>query len=687
MDKDGGWEELFSPLADDSGEGGSEPEATQGDSESESPVIIPDLPDPVIEATPLTPFEPAQPPAVPPIVSAPPLTRRELRERLRGVDDTAGSAPAGEDLPKTEPFTPIVVPPPVPVGSAVPWEPAPGLAPAPEQPADDGSAEGVASVVDPFAAPVPAAAFEPAPADPVIPVERGDHDTVEVRPLPDTEEPVAPSQADEPAAVADTVEAPTVPAAFIAAQAQAGSVPPPSQPIDPVPPIQPVAPTSAPAAGPVQPAAPMQPATPVGTPQQPVFQTEVPRSAPPPAAPAEDSLAALIQPRQAATGGFPMQLEPPSGGGRRRSLRWLGWFIPLLLILGGIAGAAWWVWTNYEDKVREIMGWELPNDYVGTGNGEEVIITIRPGEIGSTIAANLHQAGVTMTYDAFYDLLVEIEESTGSPVNFATGNYTLQKEMSAQAAFDALMDPANRVTNLLMIPEGSVLPDTLGLIAATTGIDYQELEALAHDPAHFGIEADVPTVDGYLFPATYELDGSETAESILQRLIDEMYSRLDALGVAPESRHHFITFGSIVQRESGPVSSTPGCEENPMGCVARVFKNRLDEGWHLESDATVAYGTGNLHTVWTTEAERNDASNPYNTYANPGLPIGPIGAPSEAALRAAINPTEGPWFYFVPVNLATGETVFTETIEGHEAAVEQLREWCAASPENDAYCD
>jgi len=653
VDKDGGWEELFSPLAGDDSRAET-PEPDGGDAASESAVIIPDLPDPVIEATPLTPFEPstpAVPPVTPPPVGAPPLTRRELRERLRADgEDTAEPGEHTDELPKTEPFVPVV-PPPIPVGSAVPWDPAPELAAMPVQ--AEAEPPGATSPTPDEAAPTAA------PVD--------DRDTVEVRPLASAPvvEPFAPAPGEQatpaaseaqavpqPGPGGDVSEAGTVPAAFIAAQAAASvPAPPPS----------------------------------ASAPEQPVFQTEIPRSAPPPTAPPEDSLAALIQPRQSQGAGFPMPLEPPSGGGRR-SVRWLGWFIPLVLVLGAIFGAAWWVWSNHEDKVREILGWELPNDYSGTGNGEEVIVTIRTGEIGSTIAANLHEAGVTMSYDAFYDLLVEMEESTGSPVNFSTGNYTLQKEMSAQSAFDALMDPANRVTNQLMIPEGSVLPDTLGLIAATTGIDLAELEALASDPAHFGIEASVPTIDGYLFPATYELDGTETAESILQRLIDETYSRLDALGVAPESRHHFLTLASIVQRESGPVSSTPGCEEHPMGCVARVFKNRLDEGWHLESDATVAYGTGNLHTVWTTEEERNDASNPYNTYANAGMPIGPIGAPGEEAIRAAVSPTEGPWFFFVPVNLATGETVFTETVEGHEAAVEQLREWCAASPENDAYC-
>ena len=101
-----------------------------------------------------------------------------------------------------------------------------------------------------------------------------------------------------------------------------------------------------------------------------------------------------------------------------------------------------------------------------------------------------------------------------------------------------------------------------------------------------------------------------------------------------------------------------------------MFQNRLDQGIHLEFDA-----------------ERADASNRYNTYANPGLPVGPIGNPGDVAISAAIHPADGTWLFFVPVNLATGETVFSTTIEEHDAAVAQLQEWCAASEENAAYCE
>lgn len=369
-----------------------------------------------------------------------------------------------------------------------------------------------------------------------------------------------------------------------------------------------------------------------------------------------------------------------SGGGyarppKKRNLLWLKITLPILIVLGLGGGAAAYVWLNYEDQVRELLGWELPNDYEGTGNGEEVIVSIQSGDIGADVARTLHEAGVTMTFDAVYDVLLE-DESIG----FLPGNWRLQKEMSAASAIAALQDPENKVTSQLLLTEGSVLPDALEIISETTGIPLADVQAAAANPQQYGVPADAPTLEGYLFPATYELEGTETAEEILQLLVNTMFEHLDAFGVAADQRHDVLTMASIIQREAG-------WNIDDFYKVSRVFKNRIEQGINLESDATVAYGTGNLHTVWTTDEERADASNLYNTYANPGLPIGPIGLPGDDAISAALNPADGPWLFFVPINLATGETVFSETADEHQANVDILLEWCDASPENASYCE
>jgi UPF0755 protein len=137
---------------------------------------------------------------------------------------------------------------------------------------------------------------------------------------------------------------------------------------------------------------------------------------------------------------------------------------------------------------------------------------------------------------------------------------------------------------------------------------------------------------------------------------------------------------ALIQREAGP-------NQDDFYKISRVFTNRLEQGINLESDATVAYGADTLDTVWTDPADRANAENKYNTYANPGLPIGPIGAAGDLAIDAALHPADGPWLFFVPINLATGETVFSETVEEHDAAVDVLQNWCRENAENASYCE
>jgi UPF0755 protein len=132
---------------------------------------------------------------------------------------------------------------------------------------------------------------------------------------------------------------------------------------------------------------------------------------------------------------------------------------------------------------------------------------------------------------------------------------------------------------------------------------------------------------------------------------------------------------SIIQRESGS-------PENDYK-VSRVFQNRIDSGMRLGSDVTTCYGAGLMgrDCIYITQAQLDDASNLYNTRLLTGLPIGPISNPGQVAIDAALNPADGPWLFFVTVNLQTGETIFSETVQEHDAAAAVYEEWLAAHPE------
>ena len=367
--------------------------------------------------------------------------------------------------------------------------------------------------------------------------------------------------------------------------------------------------------------------------------------------------------RTRSTGGAPKPPKTPS----RKKKRRLGWLWALLTVFVLVIGAGATGWFLFEDKVRAVLGWEEPIDYVGAGNGQEVLVTIVSGQIGSDIATTLHDEGVTMTYDAFYDLLLGMEQQ---PV-FTPGTYALQKEMSAQAALDALLDENNRRVSNVALPEGITLPSIYERLSAGTEIPVADFETAAADLASFGLPADAVSLEGYLFPATYQFDPGLTAHDILQQLVNRTFQSLDAAGVPADQRNRVLTIASLIQREARI--------SDDFYKVSRVIQNRLDQGMRLEFDSTAHYGANSqTGSVFTTDAERA-AVNDYNTYVIPGLPIGPISAPGDVAIDAALHPVDGTWLFFVTVNLDTGETVFSNTVREHEKAVAQLHEWCRGS--------
>lgn len=375
--------------------------------------------------------------------------------------------------------------------------------------------------------------------------------------------------------------------------------------------------------------------------------------------------------REAAKPGKKRSLYDDGGRGappkKKRRLGWL-WALIAVLLVGGIGAGA--VWFLFEDKVREVLGWEIPIDYEGTGNGTEVQVVIKSGDIGIDISRTLAAAGVTMTSEAFYKLLLATDPA---PV-FTPGTYTLQQQMSAASALAALQDPANRVVSHVVVPEGTKLTTTLQLLADGTGIDIAEFETAAADLASFGIPAEAPSLEGYLFPATYTFDPGLSAHDILAQMVARCFQSLDAAGVAVADRHRILTMAALIQKEGGSTED--------FYKVSRVFYNRIEVGMLLQSDATVSYGSGGT-SISTTAAERADASNLYNTYVHPGLPIGPIGAPGDAAIDAALHPVDGPWFYFVLINGETGETTFSETLAQHNAAVKVWQAWLREHPDFD----
>jgi UPF0755 protein len=344
--------------------------------------------------------------------------------------------------------------------------------------------------------------------------------------------------------------------------------------------------------------------------------------------------------------------------------------VPMLVVLVVVLVAAWLGGSWGLGKVRSALG-DSP-DYPGPGSGV-VTVQVRQGETAAAIGRELKAKDVVKSVEAFTDAAAADDRSR----NIQVGYYQLRRQMKASDALAVLIDPENLVQARLTVPEGYRVKDVVKAIAAKTDITAEQVRAALKDTKALGLPAAAHgVVEGYLFPATYAVVPGETAQQLLKQMVAKTVAVMQQLDVSAKSKalgltpEQVMTVASILEYE--------GSRDQDYPKIARAIYNRLDKGMALQSDATVAYANNLDGTVWTTQAERDNPS-PYNTYVHTGLPPSPIGSPGEKTIEAALNPADGPWLYWLVVNLRTGETRFNETYEGHLKDREVLRKYCETS--------
>jgi UPF0755 protein len=355
------------------------------------------------------------------------------------------------------------------------------------------------------------------------------------------------------------------------------------------------------------------------------------------------------------------------GGGR-------GIFALVAIAVLAISGAGVWVlWNEYGTRIVNYFAAEEVLDFEGSGAQPGIEIVVDQGDIGEVVARKLFDQGVTASFESVYEILLQ-----DATITFQPGTYELLTGMSAQSAIEALREPSNRVQISFVIIEGVTMERALATIAEKASVLLEDLQEAVADPSVYGVANPANSLEGYLFPATYTFEPGTSAGDIIARMVAETKSRLTAKEVPPERWHEILTMAALVQREARM--------EEDFYKASRVFNNRLDIGMALQSDATVTYWTGLYDSVSTTDADRADPDNPYNTYYYTGLPLGPISLPGDLAIDAALNPTVGDWLYFVAIDLRTGDTIFSNTYAEHLVAVDKWLSWCRESKENGAYC-
>ena len=233
----------------------------------------------------------------------------------------------------------------------------------------------------------------------------------------------------------------------------------------------------------------------------------------------------------------------------------------------------------------------------------------------------------------------------GGAEDIQAGTYSLRTGLSAPDAIDVLAKGPRVEFVEVTFPEGSWLTDFARIIDEQTHVDGDEfLQLVAEGQFRSKIlPSEVETLEGLLFPATYQVIERDTAKSLAQRLMTEMEKRTEAIDFTARAEavgltpYEAMIVASMVEAEARV--------DEDRDKIARVIYNRIEEGMRLEIDATVLYALGEHKE----ELTRSDLAvdSPYNTRLVGGLPPTPIGAPGEASLEAAVNPADGPWLYYV----------------------------------------
>ena len=293
-----------------------------------------------------------------------------------------------------------------------------------------------------------------------------------------------------------------------------------------------------------------------------------------------------------------------------------------------------------------------------------VYVDIPHGASQRTIARMLSENGVVRSRVAFEALCRSRKGRT-----LEAGEYFFDHPVTSFEVFDSLANGRVYVKELV-VPEGFTMFDIADLAASEGFLGRDEFLAAARDASSIrDIAPEAPSLEGFLFPATYEFPRHLTGKEMTAAMVKRFKQVWSALPPAPWSAPHksvqdVVTLASLVERE------TPRPEERPH--VAGVFTTRLRIGQPLQCDPTVVYAltlAGKYNGKLDGEGLRFDS--PYNTYRVRGLPPGPIANPGEASLQAALAPSPTDDLYFV-ANTEGGH-FFSKTLEEHNQNVSRYR--------------
>lgn len=272
------------------------------------------------------------------------------------------------------------------------------------------------------------------------------------------------------------------------------------------------------------------------------------------------------------------------------------------------------------------------------GKGEEKEIIIKSGQSTRQIAKNLEEKGV-ITSETVFTFYTKLK---GEMIQ--VGVYKLSRAESMKEILGILAS-GKASEYLVTIPEGWRLTQIDELLAEKGVITAGELEKIASSD------------EGYLFPDTYRFLPKTPATEVRQMMLDNFKKKTVGLNLTRDN----VILASIVEREAK--------FDEDRARIAGVYLNRLEKGMKLEADPTVQYAKGSWEPIKV--PDYHNATSPYNTYLNLGLPPGPICNPGLKSLEAVLQPEKNGYLYFF--HKSDGRAVFSSTFEEHEANLKKYQ--------------
>ncbi|WP_189707249.1 endolytic transglycosylase MltG [Streptomyces anandii] len=333
--------------------------------------------------------------------------------------------------------------------------------------------------------------------------------------------------------------------------------------------------------------------------------------------------------------------------------------VVVMVFGGGLAGVGYYGYQFYQNRFGTAP------DFAGNGIDQTVTVEIPKGAGGYDIGRALKAAGVVKSVDAF--VAAQSQNPNGKQIQ--AGAYLLKKQMSAASAVALMLDPKSQ-SNVLVKPGErnaqvyAAIDKQLDLANGTTkklaAKQYKSLGLPSWANSNSRI---LDPLEGFLWPGTYPAAKGMKPDTVLKQMVTQATQAYGRYNLAAKAKDfnladplQLVTVASLVQAE--------GKTHDDFRKMAEVVYNRLkptntETNQLLQFDSTFNYlkGESKIHI---SEKEINSNKSPYNTYTNKGLPPGPIGNPGEDALKAALNPTDEGWIYFVATD-GMNKTEFAKT--------------------------